>query len=137
MTMNEAKEQAIDALVREFYALANADPVLGPYFAATITDWDTHHRIVVDFWSHALLGTARYKGSPFPVHMNKGIEPEMFDLWLACFEKATAKTLPPLEAEQAMARARHMTQSFTVGLFPYKTADGKPSRRPPGMGGTP
>ncbi|MBI3444342.1 MAG: group III truncated hemoglobin [Magnetospirillum sp.] len=128
---NLEAEGRIRKLVVRFYEIGRADPVLGPLFEAAIPNWPEHIAIVSDFWSHALLGTQRYRGNVFASHMRLPIEPVHFDLWLAVFKQAAAETLTPMLAEQAIARALHMTQSITVGLFPYKDAEGKPTRKPP------
>ncbi|MGE5514628.1 MAG: group III truncated hemoglobin [Bacteroidota bacterium] len=125
------REARLTRLVERFYELGREDALLAPIFAAAITDWPDHIRIVADFWSHAIYGTERYRGSPFPVHMRLDFPPEAFERWLAAFEAAATETLTPMEAEVALGRARHMTQSFRVGLFPYTLPDGTPSRRPP------
>lgn len=131
MTAPPLTEQHISDLVREFYARARADDLLGPMFAAAIHDWDGHIRIVEDFWSHALLGTARYHGAPFGPHMRLPIELDHFDRWLALFTTTAEEVLPQAAAQSAVAKARHMTDSFTAGLFPWKDADGRPSRHMP------
>lgn len=123
-----AREQRLYRMVERFYELGRQDAVLAPVFEAAITDWPGHFRVVADFWSHALYGTGRYQGSPFPVHMRLDFPFAAFERWLAAFEQATAEILTPMEAEIATQRARHMTHSFKVGLFPFQTADGTPSR---------
>jgi hemoglobin len=127
----EVSEDEIATLVRVFYTNARADGVLAPVFARTVNDWDHHLVLVQDFWSHVLLGTSRYKGHPFPVHMHLPIEPEHFDRWLELFLAAADETLPDKAAARAKARAVHMAESFRVGLFPFTGADGRPSRLPP------
>ncbi|CAA7611752.1 group III truncated hemoglobin [Magnetospirillum sp. UT-4] len=124
------REARILKMVERFYDIGNADPILAPVFAAAIHDWPDHIRIVADFWSHALYGTGRYQGSPFPAHLRLDFPYEAFAAWLAAFAQATSEVLTPMEAETAMGRARHMTHSFTVGLFPYTGADGTPARKP-------
>lgn len=124
-------EETIALLVRRFYDLARADESLGPMFAEAIADWEGHQQIVSDFWSHALLGTGRYKGSPFAPHLRLPIELDHFGRWLALFRRAAEETLPAAMAQQAVAKAAHMTESFKAGLFPWKAADGTPSRRKP------
>lgn len=126
----DVTETQISNLVHQFYNSARADESLGHIFASTVSDWDAHMIIVADFWSHALLGTSRYSGHPFPVHMHLLIQPEHFDRWLALFIVAADKTLPTAAAEKAKARAVHMTESFRVGLFPFVGPDGRPSKMP-------
>lgn len=123
-------EEAIMACVRSFYAEAQQDAVLGPIFAATVHDWEVHYKTIANFWSRALLGTERYKGHPFPLHTNLPVEPEHFERWLALFTEATETHLPPELAEKALAKARHMAESFKAGIFPFTDAQGKPSRLP-------
>ncbi|RAU22382.1 globin family protein [Paramagnetospirillum kuznetsovii] len=130
-TSNSESEARIVNLVARFYELGRADPVLGPLFDAAIPNYPEHMAIVADFWSRHLLGTERYRGNVFASHMRLPIEPVHFDLWLKTFKQAADETLTPMLAQQAMAKAAHMTQSITVGLFPYRDAEGKPTRKPP------
>jgi hemoglobin len=112
-------EALITTMVRRFYDLALADDLLGPMFRATIPDLDEHYGIVGDFWSHALLGTSRYKrGTPFTHHTQLQVEEAHFDRWMAAFTRAVGETLPfPLDA-LALKRAAHMTESFKMGMLP-------------------
>jgi hemoglobin len=126
----EETEAAIAACVEDFYASALADPDLGPMFREAIDDLPAHLQVIRDFWSHALLGTRRYAGSPYPAHVKLPIEWPHFERWLTLFEAAARKDLPPALAERALARARHMTESLRVGLFPFHGPDGQPSRTP-------
>ena len=126
----DVSEEQISALVNTFYTSARQDAELGPVFNSAIADWDHHMQVVADFWSHALLGTTRYNRHPFPAHLSLPIKPEHFDRWLALFVVAADTTLPPPAADKAKARARHMIESFRVGLFPFVDKDGKPSRMP-------
>lgn len=125
-----AIEAAISECVRVFYAKGTADPLLGPVFANAIPELGPHLKIIENFWSKSLLGTDRYQGHPFPVHMNLPIEPQHFERWLQLFVETARETLPKTQAEQAVAKASHMTQCFQSGLFPFTGADGKPSRIP-------
>ena len=127
--MNVTKAQ-ISALVHRFYDAARADESLGPVFGATVTEWESHMQTVADFWSHVLLGTARYKRHPFPVHQHLPIAFEHFDRWMELFTSTADATLSAEAAQKAKARAAHMTESFRAGLFPFVGADGRPSRVP-------
>lgn len=123
-------EAAIMACVRSFYGEAQQDPQLGPVFASVVHNWETHYQTVADFWSRALLGTNRYQGHPFPFHMKLPIEVHHFERWLALFAVAAEAHLPRDLAEKALAKARHMAESFKVGIFPFTDAQGRPSRLP-------
>jgi hemoglobin len=130
MQAGEEQERAIDRMVRLFYERALADAVLGPIFRGAIHDWEGHIAIVRDFWSGVIHGTARYKGNAFAPHMKLQFEPEAFDHWIATFESAARDALAPEDGEKAIRVARHMAESFKVGLFPFTGADGRPSRAP-------
>jgi hemoglobin len=120
--MTVATEQQIADLVRLFYDRARADASMGPLFNASVVDWDQHLGVVRDFWSHVLLGTRRYKGFPYPPHVNLPIRREHFELWLGLFRQAAGETLPAEAAAQAVTRAEHMAQAFRAGLFPLDPA---------------
>jgi hemoglobin len=130
-TQKGAIELAIGDCVERFYAKGAADPLLGPVFAGAIADFPAHLEIVKNFWSHALLGSDRYRGQPYPVHTRLPIEPEHFRRWLDLFVETAQETLPDPVAGQAAAKAAHMTDCFQAGIFPFTGVDGKPSRRPP------
>lgn len=126
----EASEVALRACVRRFYDKADIDPLLGPIFGASIKDREAHLEIVSNFWSHALLGTTRYQGTPFGAHLKLPVEPEHFSRWLLLFIESAKETLPEILAAAAIARAVQMTQCFQSGLFPFQDAEGRPSRVP-------
>jgi hemoglobin len=111
-------EDHLAKLVQVFYERARAHPELGKLFSAVVTDWDHHLGVVHDFWSHALLGTQRYKSHPYPAHVGLPIQRDHFDQWLALFRQAALETLPEEAATRAIARAEHMAESFRAGLFP-------------------
>lgn len=123
-------ESCIERCVDLFYLKAFSHPDLAPMFVHSIPNLPEHLRIIRDFWSHALLDTSRYLGSPYTAHTSLPIAFEHFDLWLNLFTEAAVETLPQEYAEKALAKARHMTKSFKVGLCPFTSADGQPSRTP-------
>lgn len=110
-------EEHITALVHGFYARAREDALLGPVFAAEVDDWDHHHLVIRAFWSRVLLGTDRYGGSPYPVHVRLPVRPEHFERWLALFREAAAEFLPLEAAQVAIGKAEMMAASFKAGLF--------------------
>ncbi|ATG91490.1 group III truncated hemoglobin [Methylomonas koyamae] len=123
---SETTEQDIAELVRRFYQRAASDERLKGIFDSVIDDWEAHHRIVEDFWSRTLLGSDRYRGSPYPVHARLPLKLEDFDIWLDYFRQTALEVLPAAAAERAIARAEHMAESFKVGMFlhynPVQTA---------------
>lgn len=124
------EQAAIRLCVEQFYGKARQDELLGPIFNSKVVDWEVHLRVITNFWSHALLGTKDYKGSPFVHHMNLPVELAHFTRWLELFEETAHHTLSPALAAKALAKANHMAESFKAGIFPFIDKDGKPSRHP-------
>lgn len=128
-TSRPATEQDIHALVRRFYALALDDELLGPMFRETIPDFEAHFPIVENFWSHSLLGTGRYSGSPFAHHIHLKVQQAHFDRWMAAFRQAVSETLPSPIDEMALKRAAHMTEAFKAGMLPLPDPR-RPAKQP-------
>jgi len=124
-------EQDITELVRRFYERAAADQSLQAIFNAVIHDWELHHQVVADFWSHTLLGTGRYHGTPYPVHAVLPVKPEHFNSWLTLFRETARETLPADSADMAIAKAEHMAESFKAGMFSVFNGANGPSRAYP------
>jgi hemoglobin len=110
-------EAAISEQVRRFYAKAREDALLGPVFAAAITDWEPHLRDISDFWSSAVLGVRRYRGDPLGAHRRHPLLPEMFGRWLLLWGQTADETFAPALAETLKARAGMIGRSLQVGLF--------------------
>ncbi|MEP6964072.1 MAG: group III truncated hemoglobin, partial [Polaromonas sp.] len=54
-------EEEITQMVYSFYDKVRHDEVLGPIFDRHVADWGAHLPTMVDFWSSALRGTARFR----------------------------------------------------------------------------
>src|SRR5947209_17504157 len=119
MIPEKLSEAQIGALLDLFYTRVRADPELGPVFAGAIADheWPAHIANIQDFWSAVMLRSGRYKGNPFEVHKTvAGISPELFERWLAPFDKACREVLPPEAAEAMHGRAVQLPEPLTAGL---------------------
>ncbi|HMA06231.1 MAG TPA: group III truncated hemoglobin [Ramlibacter sp.] len=69
-TPDLCSEEEVSELVHTFYGHVRDDAVLGPIFGRHVKDWDTHLARMVDFWSSALRGTARFRGTPMRERAN-------------------------------------------------------------------
>lgn len=126
----EAQDVAVERMVRRFYELGLADPVLGPIFRGAIHDWEPHIRDVTDFWCMSIYGSKRYQRNSFAPHRRLKFDVEAFANWLTAFESAAGECLSDEDAQKAIRVARHMAKSFEAGLFPFRDAQGRPSRLP-------
>ncbi|HEV2363516.1 MAG TPA: group III truncated hemoglobin [Caulobacteraceae bacterium] len=109
-------EAMITALVAAFYRKARADQLLGPVFAARITDWEPHLARMVAFWSSVMLMTGAYHGRPMELHNPLPIDAAHFDRWLELFEETARELCPPAAAQAFAERARAIGESLELAL---------------------
>lgn len=109
-------EEEVKQLVHTFYASVRDDARLGPIFEAHVRDWDRHLATMVDFWSGALRGTARFRGMPMPKHIAlPGLSAELFRLWLTLFRATTARLGNAAMAVRANDLAARIAESLWCG----------------------
>lgn len=109
-------EAMIDRLVRAFYARIREDTLLGPVFAARISDWEPHLRQMCAFWSSVVLMSGVYHGQPMQKHLPLPIDARHFDRWLTVFEETACELCPPRAAVCFVERARRIAESLELGL---------------------
>lgn len=109
-------EARLAALVHGFYAKVQADPLLGPVFAARIADWGPHLERMVDFWSSVALMTGRYHGQPVPAHLGLPVGAAHFERWLALFAETAHETCPPAGAARVIERAERIARSLRMAI---------------------
>jgi hemoglobin len=106
----------IERLVRTFYARVQADPLIGPVFAARVEDWAVHIAKLCAFWSSVALMTGRYHGQPMQAHVELPVAAEHFDRWIALFEDTAQGICPPQAAAHFIERARRIADSLELGI---------------------
>lgn len=109
-------ETVLTNLVHGFYAKVREDDVLGPIFAARITDWGPHLDRMVAFWSSVALMTGRYHGAPVPAHTPLPITPAHFDHWLALFRETAHEICTPAGAAHVIERAERIARSLSMAV---------------------
>ena len=112
-------EDTIRHLVDRFYVKVRADPQLGPIFERAIPgDWGPHLATMHNFWSSVMLTSGRYKGNPVAVHLRlEGIEPQLFERWLALFDETCRELLDEDIAAAFRAKAARIAESLKLALF--------------------
>jgi hemoglobin len=109
-------EDEVHQLVHAFYARVREDAVLGPIFERHVHDWDTHLAKMVDFWSGALRGTARFRGTPMPKHVAlPGLSADLFRQWLTIFRQTTDALPNTSMGERANELAGRIAESLWYG----------------------
>ena len=103
----------VEQLVYSFYDRVQVDPLLAPVFNDVAhVNWPAHLPVMVEFWSSLLLGTATYKGRPFPKHAVLPIDKAHFSRWLNLFfENIDAQFAGP-RADEAKAKALSIATLF-------------------------
>jgi truncated hemoglobin YjbI len=124
-------EAEVAQLVDSFYARVRDDALLGPVFERHVADWDRHLPKMIDFWSSALRGSGRYRGTPMPVHCAlPGLTQPMFEHWLDLFFE-TAQTLPNRAmAERAVDLSQRIAQSLWYGWQLHREPNHAPASLP-------
>lgn len=119
----EAEAKGIDAdyisrLVESFYGRIREDDLLGPIFAARITDWPLHLGRMKSFWRSILHNSGEYSGNPMAKHLAlAGLEERHFAHWLTLFY-ATLRELEndPAATSEVGVRARMIADSLLTGI---------------------
>lgn len=118
-------EDKLTALVHRFYDKVRADAVLGPIFAARISDWGPHLERMVEFWSSVALMTGRYRGTPMPAHVTLPVEWDHFKRWLVLFRETADETCSSEGAAHVIERAERIARSLHMAV-----EDAKPQTIP-------
>jgi hemoglobin len=105
----------LERVVREFYAAARQDPLLGPVFAR-VAAWETHIARISAFWSSVALQTGRYHGAPMEAHLPLALTPAHFARWLALWEATVTALCPPEGAALLIGRARRIAESLSHAI---------------------
>ena len=113
-------EVMIRTLVHAFYDRVRSDPLIGPVFAAKITDWAPHLARMCDFWSSVTLMSGRYHGRPLPKHAFLPIDGTHFDRWLTLFGETARDVCPPAAAQHFLMRARMIAESFELAIANHR-----------------
>jgi hemoglobin len=120
-------EDILRNLVHRFYGKVREDNLLGPIFAARITDWTPHLERMVTFWSSVALMTGQYHGRPVPAHTPLPIDATHFDRWLSLFRAPAQETCTPAGAAHLIERAERIAKSLNCAVA---SAQGCPTAPP-------
>lgn len=112
-------DAGLERLVALFYARVREDAELGPIFNGAISDWPGHMEKLAAFWSSVMLTSGRYKGNPMAAHLKHrdSISPELFERWLAIWNRTTKELMSPAVAAAFQAKAARIAESLQLALF--------------------
>ena len=109
-------EAILTTLVHRFYDKVRADAVLGPIFAARITDWEPHLARMVEFWGSVALMTGCYHGSPVTKHADLPVTWAHFERWLVLLRETAGEVCPPAGAAHVITRAERIARSLNFAI---------------------
>ncbi len=109
--------QDIKTLIDAFYAAATQDDLLGPVFNDVAkVDWTHHLPIMYAFWEFLLIGGKNYTGNPiekhYALHRQVPLKQEMFDRWVAIFQKTVDTHFAGPVADTAKFRAYGIAETW-------------------------
>lgn len=99
----------LGVLVRNFYSTLQIHPVLGPIFAAHVTDWPAHYATLTEFWTLQTGGPgAAYRGQFLAAHRRLDLAPEHFTHWLTQWRQSCRLHFAEPEAAELIALAERL-----------------------------
>ncbi|WP_240611141.1 group III truncated hemoglobin [Oceaniglobus ichthyenteri] len=116
MDQTGLNEEVLTRLVHRFYDRIRQDDMLGPIFAARITDWGPHLDRMVEFWSSVALMTGRYHGAPVPKHVGLPVTSVHFDRWLMLFRETAHQVCTAQGADHVILRAERIARSLLMAV---------------------
>lgn len=108
----------VSRFVEAFYGKIRLDAVLGPIFAAKISDWDEHLGRMKRFWRSILFSSAEYSGNPMPRHVAiPDLDEAHFAQWLELFYTTLREEGGSDEGTRLVGeRARMIADSLLTGI---------------------
>lgn len=108
----------ISQLVEAFYTRIRSHDVLGPIFAARITDWAPHLQRMKDFWASIAIESGRFHGTPMLKHIAiPGLSPAHFEMWLGLWNDAISQVVTnPSAVCLFQERAQTIASSFQMAI---------------------
>lgn len=108
-------------LVDAFYADVRRDDLLGPVFAAVITDWEPHLERMTDFWSTVMLHSRSFKGNVYQKHVALAavcdVQPVHFLRWITLWHRCSEALFPGEIARELQATAEGIGRNLFYGFF--------------------
>lgn len=118
MTERDIADTAdLEPLLHDFYAVAFADPLIGPYFTEVAAmELDTHLPRITNFWARALFRDAEYQGNMFTphaaLHAARPFTAEHFDRWVRLWHAAVDSRYRGPNADRAKIQGERIATAM-------------------------
>ena len=108
----------ISQLVESFYDAIRKDDLLGPIFAANVTDWTPHLARMKDFWTSVTLESGRFHGNPMLKHIAiGGLKLAHFERWLTLWDQTVCEVAPNAASSNTFQiAAKRIASSLLMGI---------------------
>ena len=123
MLANQITKDNIETMVIAFYSCVLKDNLVGPYFIHELGDdmdnkcWQSHLKLLVDFWASIVLGDTSYQRNPLGPHMMMDdLSPEIFEQWLKLFFETLDSIYEPQIADIFKERSSIIAENFMRNL---------------------
>lgn len=121
-----------ERLVRDFYARAFADPIIGFLFTDVAhLDLEAHVPRITSFWETILLGAPTYRGGAFAphaaLHAKVPLRTGHFDRWVWLWTQTVDELFAGPRADLAARHARRVATAFHARLNGLPEPDGQGS----------
>ena len=95
-------------LLWHFYADVRQHALLGPIFNRQISDWPAHIEKITSFWARLTGGPSSYSGQMPLKHLNLGVDPRHFNVWLQLWGFNCSNHLGKAEAQEMICLAQEI-----------------------------
>ena len=123
MQNSEVTRENLNKMVVIFYTKILQDELVGPFFIEKLGDdlkseqWDTHIKLLTDFWASIALGDPTYRGNPFAPHASlENLSREAFSRWLELFSETLDIVYTSQIADQFKQRSTVIAGNFMRNL---------------------
>jgi hemoglobin len=125
MRTDIASRDDLEQLLRGFYTVAFADPLIGRHFGGM--DLEAHLPRITDFWASSLLRSGEYRGNLFAPHSTLPLTAEHYGRWVQLWSAAVDGRHQGPNAE----RAKRQAQRIALAMI-RRTTDEDPATGGPG-----
>lgn len=112
-------KENIKILVDRFYSSVLKDDLLAGFFIDKLGDemisdeWQSHLKLLTDFWASITLGDTSYKGQPVKPHMHlEALQRASFERWLELFFETLDKLYTKEVALIFKTRSQMIAENF-------------------------
>lgn len=111
----------IEMMVDRFYGKIRGDAMLGPIFAAHVSEWAPHLERMKGFWRSVLFSSGEFNGNPMLKHVAiPDLDRRQFAQWLALFDETLLEIGTAAARTLVLERARNIANSLLNAVMVHR-----------------